>query len=104
MRRKGLGTLTLMASLGTSLDADWKITTVSKAAGSQSIETEYFQGAWRRTDWSDPNGNHKPVEVVDGGNRRLTVWDLDARQYTVHRFNRTRLAAKSFPPARVIQN
>jgi hypothetical protein len=44
MRRKGLCTLGLMASLGSSLQAGWKITTVSKVEGRQSIETEYYKG------------------------------------------------------------
>ncbi len=102
MRRKDLCTLGLLASLASSLRADWRITTVSKVEGRKSIETEYYKGAIRRTDWADEDGNHKHVEVLDFGNRRLTVWDFDSRQYAIHRFNRPRTAAKPSPSGTVI--
>jgi len=97
-----ISTLGLMASLGGALQADWKIATVTKSTCWQSIETEYYKGALRRTDWSDENGDHKHVEVLDHGNRRFTVWDFDSRQYTVHRFARPRPAPAPLPPSAVI--
>lgn len=102
MRSKALCALGMMASMASSLPADWKITTVTKSAQWQSVETEYYKGTLRRSDWSDLNGNHKRVQVLDFGNRRLTVWDFDSRQYTVHPFNSPRLAAKPLPAAAVI--
>jgi hypothetical protein len=102
MRRKGLCTLGLMASLGSSLQSGWKITTVSKVEGRQSIETEYCRGDLRRTDRSDQDGSHKHVQILDRGNRRLTVWDFDSRQYAIHRFNQQRLPAKPLPPAATV--
>ena len=55
--------------------------------GWQSIQTEYYKGALRRTDWSDKNGKHKHVQVFDPGNRRIIDWDFDYHQYSIHPLN-----------------
>lgn len=103
MCRKGLCTLGLMAALGGSLRADWKITTVSKSAVGDSIETEYYKGKLKRTDGYDSRtGKARYVGVLDFQNRRLTVWDLDSHQYAVHPIGPQRPPPKESPSATVI--
>jgi hypothetical protein len=102
MRWKGLCTIGLMATVGSPLQADWKITTVSKSPSWQSIQTEYYKGTLHRTEWSDQNGKHKHVQVLDRGNGRLTDWDIDSRRYTVHPLNPPNPAAKSLPAGPII--
>ena len=94
MGRKALPTIGLLAGLVNALQADWKITTITKSPSWQSIQTEYYKGVLRRTEWSDQNGKHKHVQVLDRDNSRLIDWDIDSRQYSVHPFNLSPPAVK----------
>ncbi len=81
----GLG---LMMALGSSLHADWKITTVATAATGQQIQTEYFKDGLKRTDFRDGgNGPLRSVAVIDVQNHRQTIWDVTVRQYMVRRLH-----------------
>jgi len=99
---KSLWTIGLMATLGSTLTADWKITTVSKSPNWQSVQTEYYKGKLHRTDWSDQSGKHKHVQVLDRGAGRLMDWDFDSRQYSVHPFHSSPPWAKPLPAGPVI--
>src|SRR5713226_1184705 len=81
----GLG---LMMALGSSLHADWKITTVATAATGQQIQTEYFKDGLKRTDFRDGgNGPLRSVAVIDVQNHRQIIWDVTVRQYMVRRLH-----------------
>jgi hypothetical protein len=81
----GLG---LMMALGSSLHADWKITTVATAATGQQIETEYFKDGLKRRDFRDGvNGPLRSVSVIDFKNLRDTAWDMKTRRYMVRRLH-----------------
>src|ERR1051326_2328676 len=89
MRSGSIRSLGLMIALGSSLRADWKITTVSTAATGKQIETEYFKDGLKRRDFHDGvNGPLRAVFVIDYKNLRDTSWDMKARQYMVQRLHR----------------
>jgi len=79
-----------MAALGTSLYADWKITTVVSQPGTRSVRTEYFKNGQTRTDIHDgPNGELRAVSVIDSKSLRQIIWEMQARAYMVRRLHRT---------------
>ena len=86
MRSGGVCGLGFMMVVGSSLQADLKITTVSTAAACRQIETEYFKDGLKRRDFHDGvNGPLRAVSVIDYKNLRDTAWDMKARQYMVQR-------------------
>ena len=72
------------------------------ACGAADVAAEYYKGVLRRTEWSDQNGKHKHVQVLDRDNSRLIDWDIDSRQYSVHPFNLSPPAVKPVPAGPVI--
>lgn len=88
MRSGSIRGLGCMIALGSSLHADWKITTVSTTAAGQQIETEYFKDRLKRRDFRDRvNGPLRTVSVIDYENLRDTAWDMKSRQYMVQRLH-----------------
>lgn len=88
MRSGRLCGLGFMIALGSSLPADWKITTVSTSAAGRQIETEYFKDGLKRTGFRDGvNGPLRSVMVINFKNLRETVWDVKIRQYMVRRLH-----------------
>lgn len=87
MRRRSLYTLGLMAALGGSLRAGWKITTQTNTGSDQSVMTEYFSGGLKRTDHIDPQG-HRYITVLDLDHLRQVIWNVDLREYLVVRLSR----------------
>jgi len=82
----GLG---VVMTLESSMQADWKITTVSTTSAGRQIETEYFKDGLNRRDFHDGvNGPLRAVFVIDYKNLRDTSWDMKARQYMVQRLQR----------------
>jgi len=82
----GLG---LMAAL-TPVRADWKITTATTdLRGEESVRTDYYKGKLQRSD-IEGNRAHPYVVVLDVENRRETVWDASAKQYSVISLRRER--------------
>lgn len=90
MRSGTISGLGLIIVLGSSLQADWKITTVSTATTGQQIETEYLKDGLKRRDFRNGvNGPLRAVSVIDYKNLRDTAWDMKAREYMVQRLHRT---------------
>jgi len=87
MPGRTLCTLGLMAALGGSLRAGWKITTQTSTDSDRSVVTEYFSGGLRRTDQVDPQGR-RYVVVLDFDHLRQIIWNLELRQYVVMRLPR----------------
>ena len=91
MVRQGFYLLGVIAAFGATLQADWKITTVARSAGGQSVETEYFKGGLRRIDqFSDIQGRHsESIVVLDFDRLRQTVWNANLQQFVVIRMKRS---------------
>ena len=104
MLSKGFCTLGLMATLGSSLHADWKITTVVRSGHDQSVQTEYFKGALRRIDQLDDiQGRHsESIVVLDFDRLRQTVWNTNLQDYVVVRMRRS-ATPRPIGPELVIQ-
>jgi len=83
MARKSFCMLGLIAAAA-SLQGDWKISTRTTVDGRPSVQTEYFKGGLKRTDYFETGtGRPSSVIVLDLDHLRQMSWDLESRKYAI---------------------